>query len=70
MVLNQAVVAFGDDRRTGEVIAAVQAEGTCWCGPTTWRGRRATRISVSNWSTSASDIDRSAEAVIRAASSV
>lgn len=40
VVLNQAVVAFGDDRRTGEVIAAVQAEGTCWCGPTTWGGAR------------------------------
>jgi len=28
VVLNQVVVAFGDDRRTEEVIAAVQAEGT------------------------------------------
>jgi glutamate/tyrosine decarboxylase-like PLP-dependent enzyme len=70
VVLNQVVVAFGDDHRTGQVIAAVQAEGTCWCGPTTWHGRRAMRISVSNWSTAASDIDRSAEAVVRAASSV
>jgi hypothetical protein len=69
VVLNQVVVAFGDDRRTGEVITAVQVDGTCWCGPTTWRGRRAMRISVSNWSTAESDIDRSAQAVIRAASS-
>jgi glutamate/tyrosine decarboxylase-like PLP-dependent enzyme len=67
VVLNQVVVAFGDDRRTEEVIAAVQAEGTCWCGPTTWRGRRAMRISVSNWSTTASDIDRSAESILQAA---
>lgn len=70
VALNQVVVAFGADRRTEEVIAAVQAEGTCWCGPTTWRGRRAMRISVSNWSTTSPDIDRSAAAVIRAASSV
>lgn len=69
VVLNQVVVAFGDDSRTGEVTAAVQAEGTCWCGPTTWRGRRAMRISVSNWSTAESDVDRSVQAVIRAARS-
>jgi len=47
VVLNQVVVAFGDARRTGVVIAAVQDDGTCWCGPTTWRGREALRISVS-----------------------
>jgi glutamate/tyrosine decarboxylase-like PLP-dependent enzyme len=49
---------------TGATIAAVQNEGTCWCGPTTWRGRRAMRISVSCWNTTEADIDRSIAAVL------
>ena len=63
VVLNQVVVAFGDAPRTDAVIAAVQDGGTCWCGPTTWRGRRAMRVSVSCWNTTEDDIDRSIAAV-------
>jgi glutamate/tyrosine decarboxylase-like PLP-dependent enzyme len=63
VVLNQVVVAFGDAPRTDAVIAALQEEGTCWCGPTTWRGRRAMRVSVSGWSTTEDDIDASVAAV-------
>jgi glutamate/tyrosine decarboxylase-like PLP-dependent enzyme len=48
------------------VIDAVQRDGTCWLGGTTWKGARAIRISVSNWSTTEADIDRSAEAILRA----
>jgi hypothetical protein len=47
--------------------ARLQADGTCWCGPTTWHGARAMRVSVSGWSTTADDIDRSVAAVRRAA---
>ncbi len=61
VVLNQVLVQFvplAGDRRdedafTQEVVAGVQAEGTCWLGSTVWHGRRAARISVSNWSTTA-----------------
>jgi len=73
VVLNQVLVRFPaadeavTDARTAAVIAAVQAEGTCWCGPTTWRGRTAMRISVVNWSTSAEDVERSAAAILGAA---
>ena len=63
VVLNQVLVSFGSAERTDEVIAAVQDDGTCWCGPTTWQGRRAMRISVSGWSTTDDDIDRSIAAV-------
>jgi glutamate/tyrosine decarboxylase-like PLP-dependent enzyme len=63
VVLNQVVVAFGDAPRTDAVIAALQADGTCWCGPTTWRGRRAMRVSVSGWNTTEDDIDASVAAV-------
>ena len=47
------------------MIAAVQRDGTCWMGGTTWRGRRYMRISVSNWSTTEADVDRSVEAIRR-----
>ena len=68
IVLNQVIVDFGDQARTGAVIAAVQEEGTCWCGPTTWRGRAAMRVSVSCWNTTEEDIDRSVAAVVACAS--
>lgn len=68
VVLNQVLVRFGDsDERTRAVIAAVQAEGTAWMGGTTWQGRAAMRISVSNWSTTEEDADRTVAAILRAA---
>ena len=68
VVLNQVLVRFDDDDgATDAVIAAVQADGTCWLGGTTWRGRRAMRISVSNWATTVSDVERSAAAILAAA---
>jgi len=70
VVLNQVLVSFGEAERTDAVIAAVQADGTCWCGPTTWHGIRAMRVSVSGWCTTDEDIDRSAAAVIACARQV
>jgi glutamate/tyrosine decarboxylase-like PLP-dependent enzyme len=67
VVLNQVVVDFGDQARTSAVIAAVQEEGTCWCGPTVWQGRAAMRVSVSGWNTTEQDIDRSVAAVAASA---
>jgi glutamate/tyrosine decarboxylase-like PLP-dependent enzyme len=68
VVLNQVLVRFGDsDETTREVIARVQHEGTCWLGGTTWQGKAAMRISVSNWSTTEDDIVRSARAIVREA---
>jgi len=64
--LNQVVASFGVDERTDAVISAIQRDGTCWCGPTVWRGRRAMRISISNWATTADDIDRSVTAILGA----
>jgi hypothetical protein len=63
VMLNQVLISFGPAERTDAVIAAVQDEGTCWCGPTTWHGQRAMRVSVSGWSTTEGDIDRSIAAV-------
>lgn len=67
VVLNQVLVAFGDDETTRRVIAAVQDEGTCWCGGTVWQGRAAMRISVSSWATTAADVEQSLAAIIRVA---
>jgi glutamate/tyrosine decarboxylase-like PLP-dependent enzyme len=66
VVLNQVLVGFGDHARTDAVIDAVQREGTCWMGGTTWRGRRYMRIAVSNATTTEDDVDRSVAAVLRA----
>ena len=67
VVLNQVLVSFGDDARTDRVIEAVQRDGTCWMGGTTWRGRRFMRISVSNHANTDDDVNRSLEAILRAA---
>jgi len=65
VVLNQLLVRFGDDDDvTRDVITRVQEDGTCWVGGTVWQGRAAMRLSVSNWSTTDADIDRSVEAML------
>ena len=74
VVLNQVLVQFrpsGGDAAaaaalTRTVIARVQDEGTCWAGGTTWHGEAAMRISISNWSTTAEDIDQAAAAILAA----
>jgi glutamate/tyrosine decarboxylase-like PLP-dependent enzyme len=64
VVLNQVLVRFGDsDAHTRAVLDAVQREGTCWAGGSTWRGQAVMRWSVSNWSTTTEDVIRSAEAI-------
>jgi glutamate/tyrosine decarboxylase-like PLP-dependent enzyme len=67
VVLNQVLVSFGSAEQTRRVIAAVQADGTCWCGGTVWHGHAAMRISVSSWATTDEDVERSAAAMIRIA---
>jgi glutamate/tyrosine decarboxylase-like PLP-dependent enzyme len=66
--LNQVLVSFGDADRTQRVIKAIQEDGTCWCGPTHWRGHSAMRISVSSWATTADDIEKSVDAMLAVAS--
>ncbi len=70
VVLNQVLVAFGDDRTTERVIAAIQQDGTCWCGGTRWHDRAAMRISVSSWATTDADVERSLAAMVRIARAV
>ncbi|MGZ4658806.1 MAG: aspartate aminotransferase family protein, partial [Blastococcus sp.] len=57
-------VRFGnDDAATDAAVAAVQRSGECWMGATTWHGQRLMRVSVSNATTTAADIDRAVSAV-------
>jgi hypothetical protein len=67
VVLNQVLVRSATDEQTKTLIAAVQQDGTCWCGPTVWQHRPAMRVSVSGWATTAEDIRQSADAIIAAA---
>ncbi|HXI31193.1 MAG TPA: pyridoxal-dependent decarboxylase [Vicinamibacterales bacterium] len=71
VVLNQVLVRVeppsGDaDAATRDALRRVQEERVCWLGGTRWHGMEAMRISVSNWSTSDEDVDRSAESIVRA----
>jgi glutamate/tyrosine decarboxylase-like PLP-dependent enzyme len=67
VVLNQVLAFFGDAETTRRVIAAIQSDGTCWCGGTVWQGQTAMRISVSSWATTENDVERSLAAILRIA---
>jgi glutamate/tyrosine decarboxylase-like PLP-dependent enzyme len=67
VVLNQVLVSFGSAERTRQVIAALQNEGTCWCGTTIWQGQTAMRISISSGATTDADVERSLQAMLRIA---
>ena len=67
VTLNQVLVSFGDAEQTQRVIKAIQEDGTCWCSGTVWKGRTAMRISVSNWSTTDEDVEKSIKAIVSVA---
>jgi glutamate/tyrosine decarboxylase-like PLP-dependent enzyme len=73
--INQGLVRFLDrragatdvdhDRLTDAVILSILKDGDVFFMGTTWRGRRAMRVSVLNWQTSNSDVARAVSAVSR-----
>ncbi len=75
-MLNQGLVRFLDpragageadhDRRTDAVIAGISATGEAFFSGTTWRGRRAMRVSVVNWRTTERDVARAIAAARQA----
>lgn len=67
VALNQVLVSFGDAETTQRVIAALQADGTCWCGGRNWQGHEVMRISVSSWATTEEDVARSLATMLRIA---
>jgi glutamate/tyrosine decarboxylase-like PLP-dependent enzyme len=63
VVLNQVLVRLDDPSATANALAAIQTDGTCWVGGTIWNGEPAIRVSISNWSTTADDVARSAAVI-------
>src|SRR6185369_15546824 len=61
-VINMGLLRFLDprgedhDRHTDAVIARILEDGEAYFGGTTWQGRRAMRVSVCNWQTTAEDV--------------
>jgi glutamate/tyrosine decarboxylase-like PLP-dependent enzyme len=67
VVLNQVLVRLpGGDDANRAAVAAIQRDGTCWLGGTTWNGEYVVRVSISNWATTDEDVDRSAAAIAAA----
>jgi glutamate/tyrosine decarboxylase-like PLP-dependent enzyme len=66
VVLNQVLFCFESDDRTDAALAAVQASGEVWLSGTTWNGRKAIRVSVSNWQTGDEETDLLVDAFRRA----
>ena len=67
VVLNQAILRFGgDDRKTLEAIARLQADGVAFAGGAQWRGHWVMRLSVSGYSTTEAEAARTAEAIVEA----
>jgi len=71
-VFNQGLVRFIDpygtseeqnDRYTDAAIEEITQSGEAFFGGTTWRGRRAMRVSVCNWQTTQHDVERTVQAV-------
>jgi glutamate/tyrosine decarboxylase-like PLP-dependent enzyme len=67
VVFTQVCASFGDDDTTRGVVDAMLADGTAWMTGSRWRGRAVLRVSVSNWSTTAADVEASLDALRRAA---
>jgi glutamate/tyrosine decarboxylase-like PLP-dependent enzyme len=68
VVLNQILVRVNDDdEATNATIERVQSDGTCWLSGSAFKGRAVMRVSIVGWPTEEDDVDRSADAIIRAA---
>ena len=53
------------DEVNDAVVTAIQTDGTAYASPTTWRGERLMRISVSDWATDENDLNRAVAAMLR-----
>lgn len=63
VVFTQVCAAFGDDDRTHAVVSRMMEDGTAWTTGSVWHDRAVLRISVSNWSTTEDDVDRTLTAL-------
>ena len=70
VVLNQVLVRFRDGATTEALVAAIQADGRIWCGPTQWAGGTALRVSVSSWKTTVDDAAAAAAVIVECAATL
>jgi len=66
VVYTQVCFTVEDDARTAEVGRRLIADGSTWISGSRWRDRGVLRISVSNWTTDASDVEETIAALRRA----
>lgn len=75
-IINQGLLRFRDpkpgatdadhDRRTDQVAEAIRTSGEAFFACTTWRGKRAMRVSVSDWRTGPAEVERTVRAIAQA----
>ena len=71
VVLSQVLLRLpGGDDANRTAMAAVQRDGTCWLGGTTWHEQYVLRVPICNWATTDDDVDRSADAITRVAQAI
>jgi glutamate/tyrosine decarboxylase-like PLP-dependent enzyme len=63
VVFSQVCASFGSDQGTDTVIRRLLRDGTTWMTGSRWHDRSVLRISVSNWSTTDDDVERSLRAL-------
>lgn len=62
VVINQVLFRLADDQTTDRVLHRVVESGETWLSGTTFGGRKAIRLSVSNWQTTEADVARALDA--------
>lgn len=70
VVLNQVLVRCVDGATTAALVSEIQDDGRIWCGPTTWRGDTALRLSVSSWRTTTEIAETAVDVVLECAERV
>lgn len=63
VVFTQVSATFGDDAHTRDIVRRMLQDGTAWTTGSTWHQRAVLRISVSNWSTTDLDVQRTLNAL-------
>jgi threonine aldolase len=66
IVFNQVLASCENDELTKATVQNIQRSGECWCGGSVWRGKAVIRISVCDWATTSTEIERSVRAFVQA----
>ncbi len=66
VVFNQVIIACDTDQETEALLKKVQELRACWCGGSSWFGRKVIRISVCSWATTEKDVAHSVQSFVEA----